>query len=279
MTREADTKRRGATLAGLGVVVTRPAAQAEPLCARIEARGGKAIRFPTLAIEPPEDPQSATAAVEQLGRYDMAVFVSPNAVSYATALVRERGVPWPRGMRVAAVGRTTAEALRAAGHPPDAVPAGRYDSESLLECNELRTVAGKHVVIFQGSGGRELLAQILRARGAHVTIAEVYRRVRPRVDPDALLARWRSGEVDIATATSNEALRNLYDMLGNAGRGLLLATPLAVFSERCAALARELGFQHTPIVAEVASDEALVQALEHWQRHRGGGGESNRDST
>lgn len=243
-----------AALAGRGVLVTRPAGQAEPLCRLIEAAGGRAIRFPTIAIEPTQDPEATARFAES---WDLLYFVSPNAVEQALALVADG--TWPLVTQVAAVGRGTARALEAAGRAPDLVPNDRYESEALLEMPELADMRGRRVLIVRGEGGRGLFAQTMTERGAEVQFAEVYRRVRPAVEVAPVLARW-ADEVDAVMATSDEVLLNLVAMLGQAGRAQLLATPLVVIAERTAQTARELGFA-TIRVAERAADEAIVQAL------------------
>jgi uroporphyrinogen-III synthase len=254
----------GGALAGLGVLVTRPAHQAARLAQRIEAAGGRAILFPALEIAPPEDPVAVARVIARLDEFDFAIFISPNAVQRALPLIRARGA-LPPGLRLVAVGEGTARALAAAGEGTVLAPAGRFDSEALLALPELQAVAGRRILIFRGAGGRELLGDTLRARGAHLEYAECYRRVRPQADPGGLIARWRRGEVQVVTATSVETLRNLHDMLGEAGRALLLDTPIVVAGERQAAACRELGFRHAPLLAASARDDALLAALSAWR--------------
>jgi uroporphyrinogen-III synthase len=118
------------------------------------------------------------------------------------------------------------------------------------------------VVIFRGSSGRDTLRDTLLERGAEVDYVEVYRRVCPDVDPDSLLHLWEPGMLDVITATSNETLQNLFDMAGSAGQAALRGIPLIVVSERQVALAQRLGFRHMPLLAEHASDAAIMEALE-----------------
>jgi len=242
-------------LGGLGVLVTRPAGQAEGLCRLIEDAGGRAIPFPTIAIAPVADPEPARQRLAQ--DWELVIFVSRNAVEQALPLCPGGRLPGTR--RLAAVGAATAKALAEAGGAPDLVPAGRFDSESLLADPALAEVSGWRVLIVRGAGGRTLLADTLRARGAEVAYAEVYRRALPAADVAGLLARW-DDEVQIVTATSGEVLDNLLALVGEGGRAVLLATPLVVVSERTAAAARGLGFQHVE-VAERADDESLRAAL------------------
>ncbi|WP_296810378.1 uroporphyrinogen-III synthase [Thiocapsa sp.] len=242
-------------LGGRGVLVTRPAAQADGLCRLIEAAHGHAIRVPSIEIAPAADPREAAALLAQ--SWDMLYFVSPNAVEQALALVPDGS--WPQVEKIAAVGRATAQALSDAGRAPDLVPEQRFDSETLLAMPELADMRGRRVLIVRGEGGRALFADTLRARGAEVLFAEVYRRLRPAFDPAPLLSRW-SDTVAMVTATSDEIMLNLMEMLGPEGRAPLLATPLVVVAERTAEKARDLGFVRVA-VAERAEDAAIVRAL------------------
>lgn len=243
-----------AKLAGCGILVTRPAGQAEGLCQLIEAAGGQAIRFPTIAIEPTADAHAAALLTDS---WDLLYFVSPNAAEQALALVPNG--QWARVTWVAAVGRGTAQVLAAAGRAPDLVPNDRYESEALLAMPELADMRERRVLIVRGAGGRATFAATMAERGALVQFAEVYRRVKPTLDPAPLLARW-SDEIALVMATSDEVLLNLVEMLGAAGRERLLATPLVVIAERTGQTARGLGFAVVK-VAERAEDAAILRSL------------------
>jgi uroporphyrinogen-III synthase len=245
-------------LAGRRVVVTRPAGQAGHLAALIRAAGGEPFLFPTLEILEATDLRPLEALIDRLDAFDLAVFVSVNAVNKALALVRARR-SWPAGLRVATVGRASERALRGHGFEAVIAPVRGFDSEALLALPELRDVAGKRVLIFRGEGGRELLAETLSARGAAIEYAECYRRSRPRGDAEPLLALWRRHELDAFTVTSSEALANLGEMLGESGRECWRATPQFVPHERIAAAARALGVE--TVVLTGPGDEGLVAGL------------------
>ncbi|MGE5240500.1 MAG: uroporphyrinogen-III synthase [Bacteroidota bacterium] len=256
---------RPRALEGVRVLVTRPRDQAENLARLIEAEGGEAIRFPVIEIAEPQDTRALLAIVDRLDQFGMAIFISPNAVNRAMNLILARRGGLPPGLRVACVGRGSARELKHFGIEKPVVPAGRFDSEALLELPALREVAGDRIVIFRGDGGRELLGDTLAARGAAVEYAECYRRTRPTADTTPLLRRWARGEVDIVTVTSVDGLHNLYDMLGKAGQSWLIRTPIVVVSDRMAAVCRELGFKAEPLIAAQAADAALVEAVKAWR--------------
>ena len=125
----------------------------------------------------------------------------------------------------------------------------------------MQAVEGKNIIIFRGEGGREFLADTLKERGAQVQYAEVYRRAKPQTDSSALLQALQHGKVDIISITSNEALRNLFDMVGPEGHNYLCRIPLVAVSERAVTLAKELGCVNPPYVSGEVSDEAMVETL------------------
>ncbi|MBM3341571.1 MAG: uroporphyrinogen-III synthase, partial [Betaproteobacteria bacterium] len=134
----------------------------------------------------------------------------------------------------------------------------RIDSEALLATPFLREVAGQHVVIFRGDGGRELLGDTLRARGARVQTVTCYRRGKPTFDAALLNAAGARGEVAAVIVTSSEGLRNFRERLG-AGGGWLDHALVAVPHPRIAAVARELGL--TRVVESASGDEALAATV------------------
>ena len=246
-------------LAGKGIVVTRPARQAERLAALVRAAGGEPILYPVIEIRDVTHPDPLNDLIDRLDEFDLAVFVSPNAAAKALGLIRERRA-FPAGLAVAAVGPGTARELKRHGIADVAAPAGRGDSETLLDLPQLGEPQGKRVVVFRGDGGRELLADELTARGALVEYATCYRRARPGLDPAPLLAAWAGGRLAAFTVTSSEGLRNLCEMVGPAGRALLARTPVFVTHPRIGETARKLSLSAVFVTAE-PGDEGLVAAL------------------
>jgi uroporphyrinogen-III synthase len=241
-------------LGGIGVLVTRPADQADPLCELIEAAHGRPIRFPTLEIAATPDPDAARAILAL--PCDLLVFVSANAVRHAFALLPQE---LPADIAIAAVGKATASRLADVGLEPSIVPADGFDSESLLALPELQQVAGRRVVIVRGNDGRPVLGDALRERGAEVAYAEVYERRLPRRSTANLVRGWDQ-LVQVVTATSNTILDNLFELLGAEGGDLLRRTPLLVVSRRMADHARTRGCRRVYLAAS-AHDDDLLEAL------------------
>ncbi len=246
-----------------GIVITRPARQAAGLAREIAALGGRPLVFPAIVILPPADVAALREVQWNLARYDIAIFVSANAVEYGV------GDPaaWPAHILTLAPGPGTAAALAAVGIANVRIPPTTMDSEGLLALPELLDVAGKRIVIFRGGGGRELLRTALEARGATVVQVECYRRAKPQSGVAGLIDAWRDKRVDAVTLTSGEGLDNLWSILGSEGCAHLAATPAFVPHESIAERARELGLRRV-IVTPPADAGLLASLLEYFARQR-----------
>lgn len=249
----------GSGLSGLGIVVTRPAAQASRLSGLLRGAGAQPIEFPCIEIAPLADSASLADALARLAAFDMAIFISPSAVNAALDAVQAAGITWPPGLGVAVVGPGSRRALESRGFSGVVAPATRYDSEGLLASPALRDVSGKRIVIFRGKGGRELLADELRRRGADVVHAECYERRLPNADASSLLARWQSGRVAAIVFTSSQAVQNFVRLTGGRLLATMADTPVFVTHERIAAAASAAGFSH--VIRAGAGDEGLTVAL------------------
>lgn len=244
-------------LAGLTVVVTRPGRQAGPLMRLLRESGAAPVAFPTIVIERVEldDAGRARCAPDA---HDWVIFTSTNSVEHAFAQL-----PRPTRARIAAVGRATARALQEIGLEIHALPATVSDSESLLENRELAEVRGRRVLILKGVGGRDKLRASLAARGAEVTLGEVYRRRVAAPEPDEVerLRQACTAAATVIAVTSVEVLDALLELAPPASHPRLRTATLLVPGDRVAAAARARGWEGRVIVAPSAEDATMVAAL------------------
>jgi uroporphyrinogen-III synthase len=249
------------------VVITRPRAQAETLARKVSAAGRDVIVFPLLDIRPLADPAPLAAALNNLDRYAMVAFVSPNAIDAAFALLSS----WPRQVAIAVMGDGSRQALER--HGVTAANATiissrdtmRTDSQTLIEALDFGSLTGKQVLVIRGETGRELLGDALRAAGAQVTQIAAYRRLPPVLD-DAARVQLRQlvdGEHDWIV-TSSEALRILVRMveqtIGAADVVKMQQQTIIVPHARIAETAQTLGFKH--VILTGSGDEQLLAALQ-----------------
>lgn len=242
-------------LDGFKILVTRPAGQSASLLEAIRAQGGTAHAFPLIEIHPAT---KCPDTLSRMGDYDLAIFVSRNAVECAWGWISDPDSPaaLPENIDIAAVGQATLAALEKHDCPSIIAPSSRFDSEGLLATAELENVAGKRILIIRGQSGREKLAESLRSRGAQVDYAEVYQRL-----PTKRVLTFEADEIDVITITSSEALATLQQIASDTAKSWLLDKPLLVLHGRIAMRARELGFTLNPVIAEQASEAAMLDAL------------------
>lgn len=265
-------------LRGMNVLLTRPASQAVNISRRIEQLGGTVLGLPLLEIDPIRDKPSierVKSAIMGLDQYDIALFISTNAASLGMEWIGQYWPQLPVGLQAYAVGPSTAEVLRQFPWSVHCSSTG-ITSEDLLELPGLQDIAGKRVALFRGQGGRELLAQTLRARGARVDYVEVYRRREPVYDREQTLATMRSKQINIAVITSMQILESLLALLGprvastgdalardnteGALLSLLQTLRIVVPSRRVYDVAKESGFRRV-IQASGADDESILDSL------------------
>ena len=244
-------------LAGRGILITRPARQAGGFAQKVAVLGGAPVIFPAIVILPPADSAPLTRAHAALAEYDIAIFISANAVEYGAPDPRT----WPARLVALAPGPGTAEALAAVGISGARIPATTYDSEGLLALPELSAVRGKRVLIFRGDGGREHLGDTLRGRGARVDYVACYRRAKPESGAIGLAEAFREGRIHAVTITSSEGLDNLWALADDATRAAWRACPTLVPHPRIAAHARDRGLA---VVATAGGDAGLIAGLLEW---------------
>jgi uroporphyrinogen-III synthase len=149
-------------LTGRTILVTRPAHQASDLVNPLEALGAKTFNLPAIEIAP-GSASALDGVVERLGEFDWIVLTSVNGVTALASKLKERGVTWPPGPRLAVIGPATGEAAAASIKPPDAMPT-EYVSEEIV--GALGEVQDKRILLLRADRARKELAVRLRELGA-----------------------------------------------------------------------------------------------------------------
>lgn len=242
-------------LANIGVAITRPKEQAKKLSQLIQEAGGNVISFPLIEITPLSDLTKFYAEISEIASFDWVIFISSNAVQNGMPHLVKSGIP--THLKFAAIGPVTASELQGFGVKQVLTPHDRFDSESLLALPEMQSMQGKKVMIVRGVGGREVLADTLKARGASVTFAECYQRTNPQTNCDVLQQACQNQQLHAIVVTSSEAMRHLLDLAGDAN--WLKEVSICVNHARIADFALEMGLSIH--VAEAAGDEAMFKLL------------------
>lgn len=246
-------------LQGKRIVVTRAEAQANSFADALTALGATPILIPTIQIVPTPDLAPLDRALQSLDQYRWLIFTSVNGVGVVTERLTALDLPashWA-GIQVAAVGETTADALRAHGIVPAFVPE-TYVADAIVD--GLGEVAGERILLPQAEIARETLAEQLSARGATVDALPVYQTLAADLDGDALTAL--NVGVDLLTFTSSSTVRNLVQALTAAtGAPPTFADEvIACIGPVTAETAHELGL-HVDIVAPDHTIAGLTDAI------------------
>ena len=243
------------------ILVTRPRAQADNFAERLHAAGFETIFFPVIEIQPIENNLALDRAFEKLSCYGWIVFTSVNAVD----VVFDKLSPSPfgrggrgEGVRVAAIGPKTAEALRKYNIEPDFIP-DEYVAEAILP--GLGDLVGKWVLLPRAEIARKALPEgILQAGGVAHEIA-VYKTLPTQPGADGLAA-LREG-VDVITFTSPSTVQN-FVAITKQNRLDPLNLPnnplFACIGPITEQAAREEGITNL-IVAEEYTTDGLIKAL------------------
>lgn len=248
---------RGAAgpLFGKRVLITRARDDAATFAAKLLEAGAVPVLAPAIAIEPPDDPAAAAAAVRERERYDWIVFTSARGVeAWFAALDANGDAPGLDRPKIAAIGPKTAEPLGARGLHAAYVPeeaVGEAVAEGLLA----RTHAGERVLVFGAQEMRDVVPATLRARGRIVDAVAAYKTTYVR---DAAMAR-AAETTDVWTFTSASTVRAFAANVPGAA-ALARAKTVACIGPITAAAARACGLE-PDIVAGEFSVEGLVEAL------------------
>jgi uroporphyrinogen III methyltransferase/synthase len=245
-------------LFGKRIVVTRAQAQASALTERLAAAGAEVIEMPATRIEPC-DLAGLRDALGDIAAFDWIVFTSQNAVQVAWDALRAMGLDARAfaGVKIAAVGPMTADALLQRGLAVDVVPE-RFVAEGLLDALRSREdVRGARVLYVAGEGARETLERGLIGAGASVERVTAYRSVVDGTDADSLKTRLDRGDVDLATFTSASSVRAFVDLVG-AERARRV--PAASIGPITTEAARDAGLD-VAIEATTSTIDGLVEAI------------------
>jgi uroporphyrinogen-III synthase len=235
-------------LSGRRVAITRAEHQLGAARALFNAAGAEVLDLPALVLTAPDSWGPLDDALEELADFHWLVFSSSNGVEAVDQRLRRRGSSLarrPPGVRLAAVGRKTAQLLEELGAPADFVPPA-FVADSLVEHFPVSGWGLRLLLPRVQSGGRTLLAEAFAAAGSRVVEVPAYETRCPRGLPSATLAALEQGQLDAITFSSGKTVSHTAQLLQEAFgddwrrklEGLAIVSIGPQTSERCR---RELG--------------------------------------
>ncbi len=170
-------------LHGRSYIVTRAEGQGSGLVSRLEELGARAFSVPTIAFVDPDDFSPWVRAVGELESFDWIIFTSPNGVESFVSRLRESGrdLRCLSGARFGCIGPSTAKTLASYCLRCDLLPQ-EFVAEGLLSSLSELSLKGLKFLLPRAQVARDVLPEGLRALGAEVLVAPVYKTVSPTVE-------------------------------------------------------------------------------------------------
>ncbi len=250
-------------LSGRTVLVTRAPEQSGELLALLADAGADALALPTIAFFPPIDPRPLEQAIASLAQYGWVAFTSSNAVHAFAERIPEPAAEALQGVRLAAVGPKTAEALAHWGLEAQLV-AAKGNAASLADGLGRVCRKGDRVLYPRAERVTDDLVGRLETFGVVVEDPIAYRTVPPSGDSFQVASRLRDGTIHWITVLSGSALRHLQAMLPEPEH--IRSARLATIGPKTSAEAVALGFK-VHAEAQDPTATALVAAIVAAEAH------------
>lgn len=249
-------------LADWHIIILRPKQQTEALSQFVTALGGTSILLPMLDIVPMVVTSiQLQEQIHKLQKADKVIISSPNAVACADPLLIQALVSTK--IKIVTMGKATTALLLEKGVSVFFTATPGLGSEGLLMMPfmQQKAITGQKIVLLAGIGGREVIAQELKQRGAHVDWIRVYQQAPINLDIMPYLLAWQQKNKYAFVATSVNILENLLRLIPSTYHHWLQAKPVVVISDRIAQVAKKWGFQHI-FVTPSLEPQTLVPVLQ-----------------
>lgn len=268
------------TLTGKRILVSRPQVDAEGesprgvpeqksvsdsnedvLTSLLRELGADVVSQPAIAIRSVEDPARLDDVIMRLRTFDWILFSSRHGVRYFMARMRHLGYDSRAfgGVKLAAVGPSTAQELHRHGLQPDLVPktsSGRALAESLTG-----SANGDAFLSIRGTRGEDHFVTPLTDAGGRVDEVVVYEQLPVSHADPSVVAMVRDQVIDWVVITSADTARHLHRMLGD---NIWHARAVAI-SSAAANVVADLG-GHDTVVADQPGIQPLVDAIVNSER-------------
>ena len=255
-------------LAQKTVLVTRSAGQSSQFSDLLQQAGANVIEMPALVIGPPSNWQALDQAIANISNFDWLILTSTNGIDYWFERLLNQGkdIRALAKLKIAVVGKKTAEVLKQRGLKPDFIPP-QFVADSLIE-NFPEPLSGLNILFpTVESGGRDVLVQEFTAQGATVTKVAAYETRCPDEIAPAALEAIQKQMVDIITFASSKTVQHFFQLLET-------ATPQAVQSQLKNTCIASIGPQtsttchqllgRVDVEAKEYTLEGLTQAIVQW---------------
>jgi len=236
------------------ILVTRSRAQADDFAEKLRSAGFEPIYFPVIEIKPIENNVALERALSKLDCYEWILFTSVNAVD--VLFEQFPSLDWGDGIKVAAIGSKTADALKRRGVLADFVPQ-EYIPESILP--GLGDLLGRWVLLPRADLARKDFPESIFNAGGVPHEITVYKTLPAQPDSEGLAALGAG--VDVITFTSPSTVQNFMAIARQNGLDPLelpndpLVACIGPITEQAA---QEAGLPNVVVAKEYTTDGLLA---------------------
>ncbi|ABM74751.1 putative uroporphyrinogen III synthase [Prochlorococcus marinus str. NATL1A] len=192
------------------IIITRALEQTSEAREIFRKNGAEVFDLPSLVIGPPDDWEPLDGALKEITTFDWIIFSSANGVRNVDERMKEIGLSLSEiseNIQIAAVGRKTASLLEDMDVKVSFVPPS-FVADSLVEYFPQNQKGLKLFIPRVQTGGRSILSDSFKLKGAEVTEVAAYESSCPKDIPQKTIDALNSGQIDIIAFTSSKTVKN-----------------------------------------------------------------------
>jgi len=202
-------------LIGKKIIITRAQEQTSEARKIFRKNGAEVFDLPSLVIGPPDDWAPLDDALKEITTFDWIIFSSANGVRNVDDRMKEIGLSLSEiseNIQIAAVGRKTASLLEDMDVKVSFVPPS-FVADSLVEYFPQNQKGLKLFIPRVQTGGRSILSDSFKLKGAEVTEVAAYESSCPKDIPQKTIDALNRGQIDIIAITSSKTVINTVSLL------------------------------------------------------------------
>ncbi|WP_430685379.1 uroporphyrinogen-III C-methyltransferase [Leptolyngbya sp. AN02str] len=251
-------------LHGKTVLITRSAGQSSQFAELLMAQGTHVLEMPAIEIGPPSSWAALDDAIAQIHRFQWLVLTSTNGVDYFFERLaqQEKDARALAGIKLAVVGKKTAQRLHDYGLRPDFIPPD-FVADSLVEHFPDSLVGCSILFPRVETGGRDVLVKLFRDQGAAVSEVSAYQSDCATTLPNEVRTALEQRTLDAVTFASSKTVKCFQHILHQANVSLPDSCAVAsIGPQTTTACLAHLG--RVSVEAEEYTLEGLTLALVRW---------------
>lgn len=232
----------------------------------LEDLGGEIFEFPTIKTVEPDDYSDLDNSIERIEHYNWLVFTSAKGVSFffQRLIQKDKDVRDLKGIKICAVGKKTADAVKKLGIKVDITP-DEFNSEGMIDkfrhiCNDFRSLK---ILLPRAFEARDVFPDMIRQNGGSIDTPVAYKSIKPDRHGKRLQRFLKEGRITIATFTSAATFRNFLDIMGEDAIDFLRSVVIASIGPVTTKEIEKSGLKVT-IMPKEATISSMVDAIISW---------------